>query len=383
MFGRKKKAKATVGALCPYCGHDNALGAEKCEQCYYALDKSAREQPTAKPSASNEEIMSLLLGENEEEDAPKVVEAVLSMDDVTVEVGQYNLPPVEHDEKGEPVPESFDFIGSQGPTLSSTVTSKETEEVELTADDAPEEYVDFDLGSVDPLAEVKEPVHTGRGGLYSPTVEMPKDDDLVGVLGPSPQTTPDLPDLPDDNPLPTASLASAVAAEANVQAPPVSVPMNRAETTAAPSLSNGSVSTPDLPELPSENETSGTDEPAAASTTVHQPSEQVVPEETSPQTAAEHRIWPWPKGEPWAAQDVYREVVRAMEHIKSGQMEAAANTLDTLGPHLDKNLDMLLHVSVLMQHLGRNEHMKWTLDMAAYVHPQDAHVQQARAQLLR
>lgn len=383
MFGRKKKAKATVGALCPYCGHDNALGAEKCEQCYYALDKSAREQPTAKPSASNEEIMSLLLGENEEEDAPKVVEAVLSMDDVTVEVGQYNLPPVEHDEKGEPVPESFDFIGSQGPTLSSTVTSKETEEVELTTDDAPKEYVDFDLGSVDPLAEVKEPVHTGRGGLYSPTVEMPKDDDLVGVLGPSPQTTPDLPDLPDDNPLPTASLASAVAAEANVQAPPVSVPMNRAETTAAPSLSNGSVSTPDLPELPSENETSGTDEPAAASTTLHQPSEQVVPEDTSPQTAAEHRIWPWPKGEPWAAQDVYREVVRAMEHIKSGQMEAAANTLDTLGPHLDKNLDMLLHVSVLMQHLGRNEHMKWTLDMAAYVHPQDAHVQQARAQLLR
>ncbi len=383
MFGRKKKAKTAVGALCPYCGHDNPLGAEKCEQCYYALDKSARDQPTAKPSASNEEIMSLLLGENEEEDAPKVVEAVLSMDDVTVEVGQYDLTPVKHDGKGAPVPESFDFIGSQGPTLSSTVTSKETDEVELTTDDAPKEYVDFDLGSVDPLAEVKEPVHTGRGGLYSPTVEMPKDDDLVGMLGPSSQTTPDLPDLPDDNPLPNASLASAVAAEANVQAPPVSVPMNRAETTAAPSPSNDSVSTPNLPELPSENEAAGTDEPAVASTTAHQPSAQVVLGETSSQSAAEHRIWPWPKGEPWAAQDVYREVVRAMEHIKSGRMEAAANTLDALGPHLDKNLDMLLHVSVLMQHLGRNEHMKWTLDMAAYVHPQDPHVQQARAQLLR
>ena len=383
MFGRKKKAKATVGALCPYCGHDNPLGAEKCEQCYYALDKSARDQPTAEPSASNEEIMSLLLGENEEEDAPKVVEAVLSMDDVTVDVGQYDPTPVEHDGKGEPVPESFDFIGSQGPTLSSTIASKEAEEVELTADDAPKEYVDFDLGSVDPLAEVKEPVHTGRGGLYSPTVEMPKDDDLVGVLGPSTQTTPDLPDLPDDKPLPTASLASAVAAEASVQASPVSVPMSRAETATASPVSNASVSTPDLPELPSENKTVGTDEPAVASMTGHQPAAQAVPEETSSQTTAEHRIWPWPKGEPWTAQDVYREVVRAMEHIKSGQMEAAANTLDTLGPHLDKNLDMLLHVSVLMQHLGRNEHMKWTLDMAAYVHPQDPHVQQARAQLLR
>jgi hypothetical protein len=43
---------------------------------------------------------------------------------------------------------------------------------------------------------------------------------------------------------------------------------------------------------------------------------------------------------------------------------------------------MLLHVSVLMHRLGRQEHMKWTLDMAAYVHPNDPHVQQARAQLL-
>ena len=63
-------------------------------------------------------------------------------------------------------------------------------------------------------------------------------------------------------------------------------------------------------------------------------------------------------------------------------MDQAANTLDGLGPHLDGNLDMLLHISVLMQHLGRHDHVKWTLDMAAYVHPNDAHVQQARAQLL-
>ncbi len=71
-----------------------------------------------------------------------------------------------------------------------------------------------------------------------------------------------------------------------------------------------------------------------------------------------------------------------MDHIKNGDMHAAATTLDTLGPHLEENLDMLLHVSVLMQHLGRHDHMKWTLDMAAYVHPNDAHVQQARARLL-
>jgi len=104
--------------------------------------------------------------------------------------------------------------------------------------------------------------------------------------------------------------------------------------------------------------------------------------ETQPTTAAEHRIWPWPKSDPWTPTKVYQEVVGAMEHIKHGRMEAAANTLDGLGPHLEENLDMLLHISVLMQHLGRQEHMKWTLDMAAFVHPNDPHVQQARAQLL-
>ncbi len=102
----------------------------------------------------------------------------------------------------------------------------------------------------------------------------------------------------------------------------------------------------------------------------------------APEPVQSQRIWPWPKGEAWTPTQVYQEVVSAMEHVKHGRMEAAANALDRLGPHLEDHLDMLLHVSVLMQHLGRHEHMKWTLDMAAYVHPTDPHVQQARAQLL-
>ena len=105
-------------------------------------------------------------------------------------------------------------------------------------------------------------------------------------------------------------------------------------------------------------------------------------EPAPPETEKRQRIWPWPKGEAWTPTQVYQEVVGAMEHVKHGRMEAAANALDQLGPHLEDHLDMLLHVSVLMQHLGRHEHMKWTLDMAAYVHPTDPHVQQARAQLL-
>ena len=135
MFGRKNKDKGAVGTSCPYCEYNNPLGSETCEQCYYELNKSARDQPMATPTTSNDDIMSLLLGDNEfEEEAHEVVEAVLTMDDVTVDVGQYDLPVPAEDEEGEPVPESFEFIGSHGPTLSQTVVAtEEEEEVELTA----------------------------------------------------------------------------------------------------------------------------------------------------------------------------------------------------------------------------------------------------------
>ena len=135
MFGRKKKDNNAVGVTCPYCEYNNPLGAETCEQCYYSLNVSAREQPMAEPSTSSDEIMSLLLGENEEEeDIGPVVEAVLALDDVTVEVDQYAATTTAQDEDGEHVPESFEFIGSEGPTLSSTVESSEPEEIELWAE---------------------------------------------------------------------------------------------------------------------------------------------------------------------------------------------------------------------------------------------------------
>ncbi len=324
----------------------------------------------AAPSSTADEIMSLLLGENEEEeDEGPVVEAVLSMDDVMVEVDQYAVSAAEQDADGEPVPDSFDFIGSEGPTLSSTVESSEPDEVELTADDAPKKYIEFELTTVDPLDEVAEPVHTGRGGLYSPTVKGPKDDDLLGEIGPAPAAVPDLPDLPDDPPLASASLAQAVAAEVpELPDLPDEAPTGEVQTNAVSLPESAMASTPTIPDLPG-------DEVEAPTPAVELPVE-------SPTPASEHRIWPWPKSDPWAPTKVYQEVVSAMEHIKHGRMEAAANTLDGLGPHLEENLDMLLHISVLMQHLGRQEHMKWTLDMAAFVHPNDPHVQQARAQLL-
>ena len=215
MFGRKKKDKDVVGVACPYCEYNNPLGAVTCEQCYYDLNKSARDQPMAEPTTSGEEIMSLLLGENEEDedDVLEIVEAVLSVDDVTVEVDQYAVPETTTEE-GVETNETFEFIGSQGPTLSHTVVAVEEEDdIALTTDDAPKEYVEFELDRVDPLAQVAEPVQTGKGGLYSPTGSAPNDDDLMGEVGPTTvESTPELPDLPEDEPL-GENLAQAAATE--------------------------------------------------------------------------------------------------------------------------------------------------------------------------
>ena len=204
-------------------------------------------------------------------------------------------------------------------------------------------------------------------------METPKDEDLLGEVGPAPNVTTDLPDVSSE---PTGSLAQAIAA------PTPALPDLPDEAAAplparevAPAPSPAAPFTPDLPDLPE-------DEPAPQAEVdggVAQPAEEVAPATEAEQ---DNRIWPWPKAEPWTPTQVYQEVVTAMDHVKNGDMHAAATTLDTLGPHLEENLDMLLHVSVLMQHLGRHDHMKWTLDMAAYVYPHDAHVQQARARLL-
>ena len=381
MFGRKKKEKEADGHPCPYCEYLNEEGAETCAQCYYSLNKSAREQPMAEPTATGEEIMSLLLGDNEAlEEEVEVVEAVLSLDDVTVDVDQYELPTTEINEDGEEIPESFQYIEGDGPTLSETVSSEEEEEVELQPSDAPTASVMFEIEKTDPFAEVAEPVHTGKGGLYSPSTPTANDDDLLGSVGPNAgDVTPDLPDLPEEEPV-HSSLAQATAMEAEATATPELPPDFQMDQTAdvtstgeTPVAQAPQGQESALPDLPDDDEVAQQTE-APPST---QPQEQV-----SAPPIDNNRIWPWPQGQAWDDHQVYQEVVEAMEHIKHGRMNEAATTLDTLGPHLHENLNMLLHISVLMQHLGRHDHVKWTLDMAAYVHPNNPQVLQARSQLL-
>ena len=94
------------------------------------------------------------------------------------------------------------------------------------------------------------------------------------------------------------------------------------------------------------------------------------------------RIWPWAEADAWDARQVHREVVSALELVKSGKNEDAASTIDTLGPHLtDENVDLIYHIGMVLKQLGRTDEVKVMLDRAKIAMPNNEHVSSAVAHL--
>ena len=385
MFRRRKDGNAEEGNVCPYCKFVNADAVESCAQCYYSMNLAARDQPMATPSTSGSDLLNTLMGELELEEEEISVEAVISLEDVSVEVDQY-------EEAKQEEEDGFQFISGSSPTLSQTVEFETPDEVELDVSDAPANPVVFDMGDEDPLGIPMEPVPLGIGKLYSPSVKTEKDDDLMGTVGPVPGQKTATPEIPDFTNLTQAKQqlpSTAVSAqEAAAPQTPV-VPF----TPDVPNL-NSTPTTPELPVVAEHNRPSPTPalpesfEPATTAITPEIPTSadvaQVVEDteqSTQPTPQTDTRIWPWPAQEPWDAHQVYREVVAILESIKVGQLAKAAETLDALGPHLEHNFDMMLHIGSAMRALNREEHLQWTLAMAKYVYPNNEHVAAAVDQL--
>tara|TARA_B100001093_G_scaffold76087_1_gene66903 strand:+ start:3643 stop:4911 length:1269 start_codon:yes stop_codon:yes gene_type:complete len=410
VFRKRKDDSSQEGNSCPYCEFVNEDEAENCAQCYYSLNLSPRDQPMATPSSTGSELLTTLMSQADNEDEDEVaVEAVLSLDDVTVEIDQYT----ESEKKTDGV--DFEFISGSAPTLAQTIEYETPVEVELEKSDAPSTPVVFDLGEEDPMTAVPEPVHTGLGNLYSPSVKAETDDDLTGSVGPitpdlpdlgqirptiaagaltaTPQPTPSTPELPDIPNIPVVPIKAPVVEDVTVNssAPPVpneGLPAGWSmdqwnsygaqflaaqtgqylkPTTKVQPVSPQVIATPDIPDI------TPTPKPVQEAP--------VVEQTPAPVPHNKNRIWPWPAKEAWDSRQVYREVVTLLEQIKSGQLPKAAETLDNLGPHLSENLDMMLHIGSVMRALNREEHLQWTLSMAKHVHPNNQHVEAAAQQL--
>ncbi len=361
MFKRKaSSSKHLPGIPCPYCEYENDIGVEECVQCYYQFSKSARMQPVSNTSTPNDEILDILLSDGfDEEDHDVAVEAVLTMDDMIVDVDQYAI--VEADENEV---EEFSFFPAQGPTLTETVESTPYIDEELTKEDFPSKIVQFELDSIDPLEQVPEPVHSGRGHLFSPDVNESVDQDLTEIMQPPVQQEEpeqaliqpnltlseniDIPDL-DDLDFDTLDL--------DIDTPAIVDEHQEVVET-----------TPEIIEEPM------TAEQAVQTSTSQEyeiePRPDSSHENQTPTVEATPRIWPWAAADPWDDTTVVREVVTIMEAIQHGKFDVAAQLLDALGPHLTVNLDVLHHICVALQYINRVEHSKWVAEMASRVYPE-------------
>jgi len=381
LFRRRKSEKSVEGNVCPYCEFVNEENVETCVQCYYSMNLAARNQPMATPTTTGSELMNTLMEENELEKEEFAVEAVLSLDEVAVEVDQYDLSNDKED--------SFQFIRGSTPELSQTVEFKQQQEVELQASDAPKNPVVFDMGDENPLDEVQEPVHTGLGNLYSPSVKSETDDDLMGSVGPINEGKTATPDLPTFSNLtqPVQQLTQPQVETPKQMTTPdipdVSTPTQSIETPATAQNTqlpaSDAASAIVTPEIPTTSQLSTAAD--AESKAISEDIDKTAVQTPAPVPQIPSRFWPWPARTPWDARQVYREVVQILESIKSGQLAKAAETLDALGPHLEYNFDMLLHIGSAMRALNREEHLQWTLSMAKHVHPNNEHVMAAVAQL--
>ena len=355
MFWKRKKNAEEDGNPCPFCGAQNEVHATTCVQCYYDLTKPARDQHLEVASDVQNDLLSTLMDDDVTEEDEFAVEAVLDLEDVTIEVEQYN-DPLES--------EGFSFLDSEGPTLSETVEFEKQDDVELTTADAPVLEDRFEVPDSNPLDEVAEPVHTGQGQLIQ-SDEDEDDVDFTGSVGPSPHSVPDLPVGDEDIPLAPGELTT----------PDIPEDIDEEEAS-VPDLPTDSDD--HVPELPMDDAVPDLPEDEVVEYAPEQPEPEDV---ISPEVGVNTRIWPWPAGEPMDPREVHRIVVESLGLVRAGRIAEAEHNIDTLGPQLGNDVSLLYHIGLILQQAGRAEHLNWMLEMARRVHPNDENVMNAISHL--
>ena len=359
MFRRKTTANIE-GEICPYCEYVNTAGSTTCVQCYYELNKAPRDQgEELSQELSNSIFDELMSDEDDSWQEGEARDVVLTLDSDPLEVGQYEATNFEEEE-----PEKIGFMDSESPELHDTVVHK-PENIEADDIGEPIEGVQkLDFSKVDPFEEVKEPVHKGRGTVFSPSTPTGLDGDLLGHVGGN-----ELPSLPPDNlyenkidlttksPAPTP--ASVLPTLPNIPTSPEVV-----QTQSTIGSKNVQPIPPSVnPKLPPLPEDIPVEEPV---TSVEKPS----------------TIWPWESSDPWSPKVVHTKVVLALGQVKGGDTESASKTIDELGPHLSlENVDLIYHVGMVLKQLDRLDDVRFMLKSAKQEFPGNEHVVSALAHL--
>ena len=370
---RRKAAANVEGEVCPYCEFVNSPGSDTCKQCYYDLNKAPRDQGDVISTEVSDSIFDELMSDDDDTwEETEALDVVLTLDADPLDVSQYDVTDFKSEE-----PEKIGFMESSSPELLNTVSHEPDAVTVEDVGEAISNVEKLDFSKEDPFAEVPEPVPQGKGAVFSPSAPAKLDDDLLGHVGGL-----ELPSLPPDDlyenkvdltvkkapaPTPAVVLPDYKPIATTVSEPVTEVPVNApmAQDFETPQeIVQPEITTPEVKSIPNI--------PAVVSETpVVTPTPEVVV-----------GIWPWSPSESWDARIVHREVVSALEQVKSGHISEATSTIDALGPHLsDANIDLIYHIGMVLKQIGRTDEVKSMLERAKLAMPDNEHVSSAVAHL--
>lgn len=369
-----------------------------------------RDQGSRPSEQEQSEVFDLLMSETEavNPDDDYAIEAVLSMDDVSVDVDQFE--PTTFDED---TPEQFQFIKSEGPTLNEVKEYQAQTDEQISASDVRPNAQSVEIAKFDPVESVPEPVQQQFGKLVTSENTVSEDTEIdpnqiVGDI--------EIPETPDEPR--KVSMIDAIAEEASNQdaiSPPV-IPDIK-EDVVPPAIPDFEEEV-EIPEIPDFDEKG--DENNSAQINIHDQqannSQEQIQAPTIPDFDDEENdlaispptipdvdedlaisppsipgievrspapipqnpnFWPWAQREPWTNGQLDPILIDGFNSIKAGQLQKAEASLDQIGPHLGQNLDKMYHIGLLMKQVGRTEDLKIVLEQAQRLYPTDQRVKTA------
>ena len=372
MFRRRKDAAESKQNPCPFCGFDNAVDAKSCSQCYFEFEKPMRDQGSMPSADEQNEVYNLLMAETEEfnQGDDYAIEAVLSLDEVNVDIDQFE--PTSFDDDA---PEQFQFIASEGPTLNEVKEYQKMEEVTIESSDVRPNAQSVDLQEFDPIASVPEPIPEQSGKIVTDSNsgnQTNQEIDATEIVGGI-----EIPETPVREEKISMSQAIVEEQSQTEEIMPPSIPdideqitpptipdIGEEETSSSPPSDSIQEMTP--PPVPDIDEDFAITPPE-----IPQQVPIAGPEPENPS------LWPWAQRETWTNGQLDPILIEGFSLVKSGQIQKSAECLDQIGPHIGDNLDKLYHVGLLMKEVGRGDALKEVLDRAERLYPTDQRVRTA------
>ena len=404
MFRRQSKGggrkRRSTSRTCPFCDTENPLDADSCHQCYYELNKKAKDQSSAPSDTSSDSLWGELMREVIPGEGDELVMEAMSMDEMTYEIDEYDT--VGDDE--------VIIMSEDGPTFEEILDTAQHAEEERT-DEVLMSLATPSIAETTPIQadEIELPISIPKSSVPAAMIPPPLpsthilseedslDDDLDEIIAaataappvpePAPPvvvpTPPPLPATPTPAPVPPVVVPTPPPLPATPVPAPVQVPTPLPVPTPAPAI-------PSIPPPPAAFQipTPAVPIPTAVVPVPVIPSLAQVngasaPSYPIPTPQVNGIVWPWPQAELWDQRDLRRGIIEAMEQAGRGDAASALATLDRIGPHLGESMEALHHIGVLLHTLGRREEMRKMVNAAVATYPSDPNVSTAAAALLQ